>query len=53
MLLEDYFTFQRQYPHIDVLRVGDKSTPPLETLALIFEASEAEEWINEMQWIPF
>ena len=100
---------QRHYPHVDVLRVGDEGTPPLEmldpeilqylersqrilvtknrasmpghvadhlanggrhwgvlrvrpdttirqliqTLALIHEASEAEEWINEMQWIPF
>ena len=100
---------QRHYPHIDVLRVGDKEAPPLETLdpqilqyleqshrilvtknrasmpghvadhirdggthwgvfrvrpnttfrelvdtlALIDGASKAEEWVNEMQWIPF
>ncbi len=100
---------QRHYPHIDVLRVGDEGTPPLEsldpeilqyleqsqrllvtknrasmpghvsdhlasggrhwgvfrvrpntsmrqlvqTLALVSGASEAEEWINEMRWVPF
>lgn len=100
---------QRHYPDIDILRVGDEGTPPLETLdpdilrylehsqrvlvtknrasmaghvadhlanggrhwgvfwvrpnttmrqlvqtlALINGASEAEEWINEMWWIPF
>jgi len=100
---------QRHYPHMDVLRVGDEGTPPLETLdpeilqyleqsrrilitknrasmpghvadhlasggrhwgvfrvrpnttmrqlvqtlVLISGASEAEEWVNEMWWIPF
>jgi hypothetical protein len=100
---------QRHHPEIDILRVGDKNAPALntldpeilhyleqaerimitrnrasmpvhvaehqangrthwgifrvrpdtsfrqimETVALVYEASEAEEWINEMHWIPF
>ena len=48
-------------PAIDIVRVGDPNTLPLGTLdpellqylTLIWETTEAEEWLDRLDWIPF
>jgi hypothetical protein len=42
-------------PHLDILRVGEPDAPPLGTLdpEILDEASEAEEWLDRVDWIPF
>lgn len=41
--------------HWGILEIRPQTTKKqvIDTLCLLWEASEAEEWINQIQWIPF
>jgi hypothetical protein len=46
------FTFDARNPGVILLREAIPISTAIEELALIWNASEAEEWVNRIVWIP-
>jgi hypothetical protein len=47
------FTFDAQSPGVILLREAISISTAIEELVLIWNASEAEEWVDRLVWIPF
>lgn len=51
--LQDHYAAGGQHWGVFSLTQGATFGAVLETLIIIWEVSEAEEWINQTRWIPF